>query len=67
MRHLFGGDIKWRWSKNYPGPHFYWISPDGSGAWGYSPTRPLWPIPWNILWFKGVVKPEKGVIQAAHE
>jgi hypothetical protein len=27
-------------------------------AWGYSPTRPLWPIPWDLLWFRGYVKPE---------
>jgi len=57
VKHLYGGTIRFRKSLNWPGPHWYVVLPSGE-AWGYSPTRPLWPIPWDLLWFRGYVKPE---------
>ena len=57
MRLLFGGRIKPRWSHNYPGPHFIWVSPEGD-KWSYSPVNPIWPIPYNLLWFRGKVVAE---------
>lgn len=56
MKHLFGGEIAWRKSHNWPGLHWYWVGDDG--AWGYSPTRVMRP-PWNLLWFRGRVSQEK--------
>jgi len=56
-KHLLGGKLKWRPSHNYPGLHFYLEFSNGE-AWGYSPDRAYWPIPWNIFWFRGHLKRE---------